>query len=90
MQIKSDILGKTVIAPAMPEATLLGAAALFLKKNIGGGTAGQFLETALSEREIYMPDAERNGEYQKIWDKRYMPMTELLRHFYHDGGKENG
>lgn len=90
MQLKSDILNKTVIAPAMPEATLLGAAALFLKKNIGGGAAGQFLETALSERETYLPDAKRSGEYRKIWKERYMPMTELLRHFYHDGGKENG
>ena len=90
MQIKADVLDKTVVAPAMPEATLLGAAALFLKKNVGEKEAGQFVKAAFSEKEIYTPDAERSGEYRKIWKERYLPMTEILRDFYHDGGKENG
>lgn len=90
MQIKSDVLDKTVIAPEMPEATLVGAAALFLKKNVGEEKAGQFTGTAFSKREVYAPDRERSGEYRRIWKERYLPMTEILRDFYHDGGKENG
>ena len=90
MQIKSDVLDKTVIAPEMPEATLVGAAALFLKKNVGEEKAGQFTGAAFSKREVYAPDRERSGEYRRIWKERYLPMTEILRDFYHDGGKENG
>lgn len=90
MQLKADILDRTVVAPAMPEATLLGAATLFLQKNIDPETAGQFVRAAFQEREVYIPDEERSGSYRKIWKERYLPMTDILANFYHDGGNENG
>ena len=86
MQMKADILGRMVITPEMPEATLVGAAALFLKKNIGEAVAEQFLHKLLERKKVYVPDTERNSKYQKIWEKRYLPMLDILKHFYCDGG----
>lgn len=90
MQLKADILNKKVIVPDMPEATMCGAAALFLQKNRGKEAADQFLQAFLNKREIYIPDPERSEVYQRIWGKRYLPMVDILVNSYHKGGQENG
>lgn len=86
MQLKADVLDKKIIVPEMPEATLLGAAALFLKKNFGEQTADRFLYQPEECKRTYLPDRERTGKYREIWEKRYMPMIDILKQFYCDGG----
>lgn len=86
MQLKADILNKTVVVPQMPEATLFGAAALFMKKNFGEQAAAQFVQKLQEKKTIYAPDEERTGKYREIWKKRYLPMIDILKQFYCDGG----
>lgn len=90
MQIKADILQKTIQIPEAPEATLTGAAALFLQKNSREEAAERFLDASLTVKEIYIPDRERSRKYEAIWKERFLPMAELLTGFYRkNGGNEN-
>lgn len=86
MQLKADILNRTVVVPEMPEATLFGAAALFVKKNLGERAALRFVQKLQEQKKIYTPDEERTGKYHEIWKKRYLPMIDILKQFYCDGG----
>lgn len=79
MQIKSDILNKTVTVPAVSEATLSGAAALFLHKNSDSGAAGLFLQKPLKVRKKYCPDLENIDAYEDIFRRGFLPFTELLK-----------
>ena len=89
MQLKADILKKNVIVPDMPEATLCGAAALFLQKNRGKEAAERFLQACLNKRETYMPDPERSEAYQRIWKERYLPMVDILVKLCKKGDVQN-
>ena len=88
MQLKADILNRTVNASQQEEATLCGAAALYLRKNLGG-LAGEFLERSLGQKETYTPDGNLAKKYKKIADERYLPMVKILRDYYKAWGNEN-
>ena len=82
MQLKADILNKKVFASEMPEATLYGAVALFLRQNGGADAADAFLSMFLENGDTYIPDRERSGQYQCIWKEQYLPMIDILVHFF--------
>lgn len=78
MQIKADILDRSVRVPAVTEATLSGAAALFLKKNRGEGAAEQFLGQAARIVCEYRADCQSAKVYERIFHERYLPFVELM------------
>ncbi len=92
MQLKADILNRKVNASQQEEATLCGAAALYLRKNHDssnhGGLAGEFLERSLGQKETYTPDGDLAKKYKKIADERYLPMVKILRDYYKAWGNE--
>jgi sugar (pentulose or hexulose) kinase len=80
MQIKADVSGCRVEAPAMPEATLLGAALL------AGVGAGIFPDhrTALeglarTETEVYNPNKVHHQIYQELFEKGFLSLQAPLR-----------
>jgi xylulokinase len=82
MQIKADVSGCRFEVPAMPEATLLGAALL------AGIGAGVFADetTALAARprqevEIYSPQPDRHQAYRALFERGYLVLQEPLRAF---------
>lgn len=86
MQIKADILQKKVQVPKAREATLTGAAALFLQKNAGEEAARRFLKASLTGKECYLPDPTGSRTYHAIWKEQYLPMAEMLIGFYKNKG----
>jgi xylulokinase len=73
MQIKADILNAVVVVPKQAEATLLGAAALFLKKNQGDDPAKAFLTKQVVAHKTYYPTksyVEQYGEIYLKWKER--------------------
>jgi xylulokinase len=86
MQMKADILGRTVQIPAVTEATAGGAAGLFLLKNAGGGAAAGFLRRAGRIEREYVPDPDVSRQYDEIFRRRYLPFTEYLKKFYDEKG----
>lgn len=69
MQIKADILNQIVAVPDTEEATLLGAAALFLHKNIGFWAAEKFLQKSLCIKKSYIPDKVRAKAYDHLFQE---------------------
>lgn len=78
MQIKADVLGKRIQVPSVSEATVLGAAALYIKRNEGAEACRQFLEAPLKTGDCYDPDADREMKYNRLWREKYMPLAELI------------
>lgn len=78
MQIKADILNHEVMVPAVSEATLSGAVALYLHKNTGGKAAEMFLKNPLTIQKKYQPDSSNAEAYGEIFRERYFPLTELI------------
>ena len=76
MQIKADVLGKIIQVPSVSEATALGAAALYIKKNEGAAACRLFLDAPLQTRDWYYPDMDRGMEYGRIWSEKYMPLAQ--------------
>ncbi len=64
MQIKADVLGLPVHIPAQEEATLLGAAAVFIRENGTEQELAAFLESIGRERAVYLPDEENHRRYR--------------------------
>lgn len=87
MQIKADVLGKVIQVPAVSEATVLGAAALFIKKNEGRKACSLFLEEPLRTRDCYDPDGDRGMEYNRLWSEKFMPLAEMIFKQAPDGEK---
>ena len=81
MQTKADVLNREIRIPELTEATICGAAALFLKKNYGETSAEKFLETPVRIRKIYRPEKKMAGEYRKIFETRYLPLIEVLEKY---------
>jgi sugar (pentulose or hexulose) kinase len=85
LQIKADISGYPIETPAMPEATLTGAALL------AGVAAGVFSDpdqarqaTAAEESlERIEPDAERHKAYLAMYENGYLPLLPAVRDFSH-------
>lgn len=84
MQIKADILQRSVRISKAQEATLAGAAALFYQKSAGEKTARAFLERALPGKESVEPNPEQAKHYEEILRKKYLPMANMLKNFYED------
>lgn len=89
MQLKADILNRTVKATQQEEATLCGAVALYIYKNCDIGLANEFLQRSLGRKEIYAPDGKSAKQYKNIVDERYLPMVNILRDYYKTWEKEN-
>jgi len=80
MQIKADVSGAAFTVPAIPEATLLGAA---LCAGIGTGRYASFAEAAAAgtSREPaarFEPDAERHNAYREIYETGFSRLRSLL------------
>ena len=69
MQIKADVLGIPVHVPVQEEATLLGAAAVFLRENGTEQELGAFLRAMEQERAVYLPDDENRKRYRGLAEK---------------------
>ncbi|WP_394925933.1 L-fuculokinase [uncultured Robinsoniella sp.] len=78
MQIKADVLGKRIQVPLVTEATVLGAAALYIKKNQGSEACRLFLEAPLKTGDCYDPDGDRKMKYNRLWSEKYMPLAEVI------------
>jgi sugar (pentulose or hexulose) kinase len=80
MQIKADVTGCRLEVPAMPEATLLGAA---LVAGVGIGVYASPAEAlaALEDRAVavYVPDGDRHARYQRFYDLGYLDLQDALR-----------
>jgi sugar (pentulose or hexulose) kinase len=83
MQIKADITGCRYEIPAMPEATLLGAA---LIAGIGAGVFGDEAQALSSldrsSTQLFLPDPDRHALYRHIFEQKYLAFEESLRAFY--------
>lgn len=89
MQLKADILNRTVNVTQEEEATLCGAAALYMEKNMDAGLAGEFVRRLLSVKESYVPCPNLTGHYRKTVKERYLPMVTILKDYYKTWGNEN-
>ena len=78
MQIKADSLNRNVQVPEVTEATLCGAAALFLKKNQGKEAAEHFLKRSVQTRKKYLADRENAKRYERIFEEQYLPLAEMM------------
>lgn len=83
MQIKADVLNRRVEIPAAAEATLCGAAALFLLKNAGRDRAERFLANAARTEKTYRADEAVQKKYERIFREEYLPFVKMLKE-YHD------
>lgn len=82
MQLKADILNKTVYVPRESEATLGGAAALFIHKNLGEKTGESFLQRLMDPVKCYEPDPELAKAYEKIVQGKFLPIATILKKCY--------
>lgn len=83
LQTKADVLGATLVAPPIGEATLLGAA---LCAGAGAGVYASMDEAAnasagLSAKTI-QPDETRHAAYRKLYETGYLPLQDTLRAFF--------
>lgn len=78
MQLKADILNRTVEIPSVTEATLSGAAALFLQKNLSRECAQMFLQKPLTIQKKYHPISDNKDAYDAIFNNQFLPMAKLL------------
>lgn len=89
MQLKADILNRTVNVTQEEEATLCGAVALYIEKNMDAGLAGEFVQRLLSVKESYTPCPNLAKHYKDIMTERYLPMVTILKDYYKTWGNEN-
>lgn len=82
MQMKADILNRKVRIPQAAEATLCGAAALFYHKNAGKEATERFLANSLQQKEVFSPDETTARGYERILNRRYLPLTEEMKKIY--------
>lgn len=66
MKLKADILGIPVHVPWQEEATLLGAAAIYLRENGKKVSPNKAAENCEKEVKVYLPDNESKTEYCKL------------------------
>jgi xylulokinase len=83
LSIKADVSGCLITAWPSVEATLLGAA---LAAGIGCGQYADAEEALTSltapEIRVAMPDSERHGQYQALYERGYRPLQESLGPYY--------
>lgn len=79
MQLKADISGSPVLIPRTYEATLAGAAALYIKRQEGEKALEQFSGRAFSIEREYVPDEGLHNQYSNILTHKFLPMIEMLR-----------
>ena len=89
MQLKADILNRTVNVTQEEEATLCGAVALYIEKNMDAGLAGEFVRRVLFVKETYTPCPDLAKHYKEIVTERYLPMAAILKDYYKTWGNEN-
>lgn len=78
MQIKANILGRKILVPAVTEATLLGAAALYARRNDGEEAEQALTADVFSNAEQYAPDAETAAAYEKEYS-RFLKGMQIIR-----------
>ena len=84
MQIKADVLNCPVRIPAVSEATLSGAAALFLKKNGNREEADLFLQGAAQIQNEYLPSLPITEKYRLEYRKKYLPAVKMVSSFFEE------
>lgn len=87
MQIKADIFGCPVRVPAVEEATLTGAAAIFLKMQHSRIAASHFLSKPMKVKKTFYPSPEEHMEYRAILDNQFIPAAMMLRKLASEGGE---
>lgn len=90
MQIKADVSGCRIETPAVPEATLLGAAlAAGYGCGVFSGLAEAFAGLARPETRAYEPDPARHAAYRRLFEQGYLPLQEPLRAYFRSLGVES-
>ena len=84
MQIKADVLNCPPRIPAGSEATLSGAAALFVKKNGNREEADQFLQGAAQIQNEYLPSFPITEKYRLEYRKKYLPAVKMVSSFFEE------
>jgi xylulokinase len=89
LQIKADISGRAIETPAMPEATLVGAAMLAGVASGVFSDPNQALQARTAEETLQRiePDAERHLAYQAMYTDGYLPLLSAVREFSHSTGR---
>lgn len=77
MQTKADVLGLNVNVPFVTEATVLGAVALFIRKNFENYSILEFLKQPLKSL-VYTPDENNYKKYSHIQKTKYMPFINMM------------
>jgi len=80
MQIKADVTGCRLEVPAMPEATLLGAALIAgIGVGLYAGAAEALAALGARESAVYEPVADRQARYQRFYEQGYLALQPALR-----------
>ncbi len=83
MQMKADILGKTVVCLDIPEVVTLGAAML---AGLGAGVyqnSADAVEQIKRNEIVYIPDMTHHREYRKIYDGVYKNLYPAIKEINH-------
>jgi len=78
MQIKANILGIPVTVPEITEATLLGAVAIMIDKNMGTDKKKIFLNNSLKQNNIYEVNQAISKKYQEIYNNEYTFLIDMI------------
>ncbi len=84
MQIKADILGKSVVIDNQEEGTSIGAIAWYLYNCYGIDEALNFLKPFRNEAQIFSPDKKRYNQYSRLYEDRYKRYLKILKEVYHE------
>lgn len=83
VQLKADVLNLPVELPDLPESAALGAALL---AGMGTGLfAGpqEALASLRSDSQVFLPDGERAGWYDRLYHRAYLPLYDALKDVHH-------
>jgi xylulokinase len=78
MQMKANITGIPVTVPNVTEATLLGAVAIMIDKNVGSIERHEFLYTSQQETQVYIVNETIYRKYREIYSNKYTFLIDAI------------
>ncbi len=79
MQIKADILGKSVVIDNQSEGTNIGAIAWYLYNCYGSDEALDFLKPFREQSLVFSPNKKRHNQYTMLYEGRYKRYLSMVR-----------
>lgn len=78
MNIKANILGIPVMVPNVSEATLLGAVAIMINKNLGSSNRVEFLKNSQDQKQIFKVNKAVESMYEEIYINQYTFLIDMM------------